>query len=103
MFHILLTVLMASQSEITRRLEESGVENHELEVGSQGFLSRSEISHGEHPLSLGKSSIWNQFFKVLFSSSNKKHILLSECHVILLMISFSRAGCLVFECSGYQS
>ncbi|KAL8477510.1 hypothetical protein ACS0TY_029703 [Phlomoides rotata] len=51
------------KSEITRRLEESGHENHELDVGNQGFLSRSEINHGEHPLSLGKSSIWNQFFK----------------------------------------
>lgn len=35
-------------------------------VGSPGFLSRSEVSHGEHPLSLGKSSIWNQFFQVSF-------------------------------------
>ncbi|KAK6161736.1 hypothetical protein DH2020_005117 [Rehmannia glutinosa] len=53
----------ACQSEITRRLEKSSLENHELDDGSQGFLSRSEISHGEHPLSLGKSSIWNQFFQ----------------------------------------
>ncbi|KAL8473535.1 hypothetical protein ACS0TY_030387 [Phlomoides rotata] len=55
--------LLMNPSEITRRLEESGHENHELDVGNQGFLSRSEINHGEHPLSLGKSSIWNQFFK----------------------------------------
>ncbi|RVW67630.1 TBC1 domain family member 5 [Vitis vinifera] len=27
------------------------------------MLSRSEITHGEHPLSLGKTSIWNQFFQ----------------------------------------
>ncbi|XP_022875023.1 TBC1 domain family member 13 isoform X3 [Olea europaea var. sylvestris] len=29
----------------------------------KGFLSRSEITHGEHPLSLVESSIWNQFFQ----------------------------------------
>ncbi|KAK7284072.1 hypothetical protein RJT34_18809 [Clitoria ternatea] len=28
------------------------------------LLSRSQITHGDHPLSLGKSSIWNQFFQV---------------------------------------
>lgn len=27
------------------------------------ILSRSQITHGEHPLSLGKTSIWNQFFQ----------------------------------------
>ncbi|KAL6548511.1 hypothetical protein OROGR_008932 [Orobanche gracilis] len=59
----LLNVYMASQSEITRRLEKSSLENHELDHVSQGFLSRSEISHGEHPLCLGKSSVWNQFFQ----------------------------------------
>ncbi|KAI3469997.1 hypothetical protein Pfo_026660 [Paulownia fortunei] len=55
--------LLMNPSEITRRLERSSLENHEVDGGSQGFLSRSEISHGEHPLSLGKSSIWNQFFQ----------------------------------------
>ncbi|KAL3620008.1 hypothetical protein CASFOL_034920 [Castilleja foliolosa] len=55
--------LLMNPSEITRRLEMVSLENHELEDGSQGFLSRSEISHGEHPLSLGKSSVWNQFFQ----------------------------------------
>ncbi|GFQ03119.1 tbc1 domain family member 13 [Phtheirospermum japonicum] len=55
--------LLMNPSEITRRLEKASLENHELDDGSQGFLSRSEISHGEHPLSLGKSSVWNQFFQ----------------------------------------
>lgn len=59
---------MASQSDITRRLEKASLEKNELDDGSQGFLSRSEISHEEHPLSLGKSSIWNQFFQVLVIS-----------------------------------
>lgn len=27
------------------------------------MLPRSEITHGEHPLSLGKTSVWNQFFQ----------------------------------------
>ncbi|KAG8369645.1 hypothetical protein BUALT_Bualt14G0035200 [Buddleja alternifolia] len=58
-----LNVSMASQSEIARRLEKSGPGNHEVDGGTQGFLSRSEISHEEHPLSLGKSSIWHQFFQ----------------------------------------
>ncbi|PIN19076.1 GTPase-activating protein [Handroanthus impetiginosus] len=55
--------LLMNPSEITRRLEKSNLENQELDGGSQGLLSRSEISHEEHPLSLGKSSIWNQFFQ----------------------------------------
>ncbi|KAL8048462.1 hypothetical protein ABFX02_07G067900 [Erythranthe guttata] len=55
--------LLMNPSEITRRMEKSSLENHELEAGNPGFMSRSEISHGEHPLSLGKSSVWNQFFQ----------------------------------------
>lgn len=54
--------LLINPSEITRRLEMSSLEMNEQD-GSPGFLSRSEVSHGEHPLSLGKSSIWNQFFQ----------------------------------------
>ncbi|GLT28857.1 hypothetical protein SLA2020_037610 [Shorea laevis] len=56
--------LLMNPSEITRRLEKSvGCEKDESKSESSGMLSRSEISHGEHPLSLGQSSIWNQFFK----------------------------------------
>ncbi|KAK6122878.1 hypothetical protein DH2020_043404 [Rehmannia glutinosa] len=51
-----------AKKEIMRRLEKSSLENYEPD-SSKGFLSRSEITHGEHPLSLGKSSIWNQFFQ----------------------------------------
>ncbi|KAK4433815.1 TBC1 domain family member 13 [Sesamum alatum] len=54
--------LLMNPSEITRRLEKSSTENNELD-GSPGFLTRSEVTHGEHPLSLGKNSIWNQFFQ----------------------------------------
>ncbi|KAH6767917.1 Ypt/Rab-GAP domain of gyp1p superfamily protein [Perilla frutescens var. frutescens] len=54
--------LLTNPSEITRKLEKSSLEKNEPD-GSPGFLSRSEITHGEHPLSLGQSSIWNQFFQ----------------------------------------
>ncbi|KAI8538075.1 hypothetical protein RHMOL_Rhmol09G0073400 [Rhododendron molle] len=54
----------ASQSEITRRLEKSSsFENEESKCVTRVFLSRSAITHGEHPLSLGKTSIWNLFFQ----------------------------------------
>lgn len=62
-----LNVSVASQSEITRRLDKSTIyESEEWKCESSGFLSRSEITHDEHPLSLGKSSIWNQFFQVSY-------------------------------------
>ncbi|KAJ0091920.1 hypothetical protein Patl1_26041 [Pistacia atlantica] len=53
--------LLMNPSEITRKLEKS--ENDDPRSESSGMLSRSEITHGEHPLSLGKTSIWNQFFQ----------------------------------------
>ncbi|XP_022734626.1 TBC1 domain family member 13-like isoform X2 [Durio zibethinus] len=56
--------LLMNPTEITRRLEKSGVcDNDKSKSESSGLLSRSHITHGEHPLSLGKSSIWNQFFQ----------------------------------------
>ncbi|KAJ4846024.1 hypothetical protein Tsubulata_002539 [Turnera subulata] len=56
--------LLMNPSEITRRLEKSSIcDNDESRIEGSGVLSRSEITHGEHPLSLGKSSIWNQFFQ----------------------------------------
>ncbi|XP_075504838.1 uncharacterized protein LOC142542215 [Primulina tabacum] len=54
--------LLMNPTDITRKLEKSSLENNEPD-GTQGFLSRSEITHGEHPLSLGKSSVWNKFFQ----------------------------------------
>ncbi|GJR44216.1 pescadillo [Tanacetum coccineum] len=30
----------------------------------KGLFPRSTIPHGEHPLSLGKTSVWNQFFQI---------------------------------------
>ncbi|KAF9606181.1 hypothetical protein IFM89_023636 [Coptis chinensis] len=53
-----------SQSEITRKLETSTrLETDESKLEDKGLLPRSEIPQGEHPLSLGKTSIWNQFFQ----------------------------------------
>uniref|UniRef100_A0A804L7M8 Rab-GAP TBC domain-containing protein n=1 Tax=Musa acuminata subsp. malaccensis TaxID=214687 RepID=A0A804L7M8_MUSAM len=55
---------LMNPSEMARRLEESvGHKNEALETGGRGFLMRSEITHDEHPLSLGKTSVWNQFFQ----------------------------------------
>ncbi|XP_038991774.1 TBC1 domain family member 13-like [Hibiscus syriacus] len=56
--------LLMNPSEITRRLGKSVTcDNDESKSESRGLLSRSQITHGEHPLSLGKSSVWNQFFQ----------------------------------------
>ncbi|XP_043705003.1 TBC1 domain family member 13-like [Telopea speciosissima] len=56
--------LLVNPSEITRKLDKSaGLENDESKCERRGLLPRSEIPHGEHPLSLGTTSIWNQFFQ----------------------------------------
>lgn len=56
--------LLMNPSEITRKLDKSpSLEYDKSKCESGGLLSRSEITHGEHPLSLGKTSIWNQFFQ----------------------------------------
>ncbi|KAL2923358.1 TBC1 domain family member 13 [Bienertia sinuspersici] len=56
--------LLMSPSEISRKLEKSSIADHdELKGESRCVLSRSEVVQDEHPLSLGESSIWNQFFQ----------------------------------------
>ncbi|KAJ9555634.1 hypothetical protein OSB04_010248 [Centaurea solstitialis] len=56
--------LLMNPSEITRKLEDStSLQNGEQTGAGRGLLSRSEIPHGEHPLSLGKTSVWNRFFQ----------------------------------------
>ncbi|XP_022875022.1 TBC1 domain family member 13 isoform X2 [Olea europaea var. sylvestris] len=55
--------LLMNPSDITRKMEKSNLENNKPDGEDKGFLSRSEITHGEHPLSLVESSIWNQFFQ----------------------------------------
>lgn len=51
-------------SEVTRKMEKSksGAGN-DPKVEGPGALSRSEITHEDHPLSLGTTSLWNNFFK----------------------------------------
>lgn len=91
-FEMFSTVSMASQSEIARRLEESSPENHQSDTGSPRFLSRSEISHGEHPLSLGKTSIWNQFFQVeLYSIFVRCHFTLMMLPMHILMLDYGNS------------
>lgn len=53
--------LLMNPSEISRRLEKA--KSYERDETNKGPLSRSEISQEEHPLSLGKTSIWNQYFQ----------------------------------------
>ncbi|KAF5768270.1 putative Rab-GTPase-TBC domain-containing protein [Helianthus annuus] len=56
--------LLMNPSEITRKLEDStSPKNGDQIIVGKGLLARSKIPHGEHPLSLGKTSIWNQYFQ----------------------------------------
>ncbi|XP_010527478.1 PREDICTED: TBC domain-containing protein C1952.17c-like [Tarenaya hassleriana] len=56
--------LLMKPSEITRRLDKSkGRDSNEPKNEGSGVLSRSEITHEDHPLSLGTTSTWNNFFK----------------------------------------
>lgn len=56
--------LLVNPSEVTRRMEEASLQcTQETSENESGFLRRFEITHGEHPLSLGRNSVWNQFFQ----------------------------------------
>ncbi|XP_061372983.1 uncharacterized protein LOC133315393 isoform X2 [Gastrolobium bilobum] len=56
--------ILMNPSEITRRMYNStSCDTDDARCESRALLSRSEIPHGEHPLSLGKTSVWNQFFQ----------------------------------------
>lgn len=47
-----------------RRREDAAVtKTEQLANENIGLLSRSEIKHEEHPLSLNKTSVWNQYFQ----------------------------------------
>ncbi|XP_010250111.1 PREDICTED: TBC1 domain family member 13-like [Nelumbo nucifera] len=56
--------LLLSPSEFTRRKEET-IASHEQDRGCDvdGPLRRHEISHEDHPLSLGKTSFWHKYFQ----------------------------------------
>ncbi|KAF3794154.1 TBC1 domain family member 13 [Nymphaea thermarum] len=55
--------LLLSPSELARRLEKFNAMENEDNCEGSCLLHRSEITHGEHPLSLGETSIWNKFFQ----------------------------------------
>ncbi|PWA88592.1 ypt/Rab-GAP domain of gyp1p superfamily protein [Artemisia annua] len=56
--------ILMNPSDVTRKLEDSASsKNGDLIGEGKGLLPRSTIPHGEHPLSLGKTSVWNQFFQ----------------------------------------
>ncbi|KAI3837359.1 hypothetical protein MKW92_007600 [Papaver armeniacum] len=52
--------LLLNPSEVTRRMEKSASGN---DGEGTGMLPRAEITQDEHPLSLGKTSVWNRFFQ----------------------------------------
>ena len=45
-------------------MEKEGNNNDNAEHVENGLLHRSEVTQEEHPLSLGKTSVWNNFFEV---------------------------------------
>ncbi|CAN6442355.1 unnamed protein product [Victoria cruziana] len=60
----LKTELLLSPSELTRRLEEgSNSGRADVNNSTDGPLRRQEISDGDHPLNVGKASVWNKYFQ----------------------------------------
>ncbi|WVZ24154.1 hypothetical protein V8G54_002698 [Vigna mungo] len=55
--------ILMNPSEITRKMYNPTICDTDDPDCGRVLLSRSEITHGEHPLSLGKTSVWNQFFQ----------------------------------------
>ncbi|XP_031252648.1 TBC1 domain family member 13-like isoform X2 [Pistacia vera] len=70
--------LLLSPSQFTRIKDESLKSNEQsADNDGDGLLRRHEISQEDHPLSLGKASVWNQYFEeamrnilLLFSKLN---------------------------------
>eukprot|EP00249_Psilotum_nudum_P019955 c27495_g1_i1 orf=620-2161(+) len=52
--------LLVTPSEVTRR-KDCGDSLGSIQE-TKGLLQRHEITHEDHPLSLGKTSVWNQYF-----------------------------------------
>lgn len=64
--------LKSRQSEFTRIKDESLKSNEQsAENDGDGVLRRHEISQEDHPLSLGKASVWNQYFEVCLYSISR--------------------------------
>ncbi|KAF3323677.1 TBC1 domain family member 13-like isoform X3 [Carex littledalei] len=64
-YNVFREELLANPSQITRKMEEEeGIQEKDLSSDEdKGFLSRSGLPHGEHPLSLGETSVWNKYFQ----------------------------------------
>lgn len=89
---LFLNVFVASQSEIARKMANSTSLDYDERRGEgKGLLSRSEITQDEHPLSLGKTSIWNQFFQVPSSYQS--------CFLVTLCSTLRTLDVLYFETS----
>ncbi|KAF8670110.1 hypothetical protein HU200_050927 [Digitaria exilis] len=55
---------LLNPSEKLRRIEETKMSRKkELSIERTGFLPRLKVTNEEHPLSSGKSSLWNQYFQ----------------------------------------
>eukprot|EP01018_Ginkgo_biloba_P011392 Gb_39882 [translate_table: standard] len=56
--------LLANPSERTRRMEEASTQDKQDSRSNEGgLLRRHNLTHGDHPLSLGETSVWHQFFQ----------------------------------------
>jgi hypothetical protein len=56
--------MIINPSEVTRRKEEMEAMKAADMEAKEGLLLRQEITHDDHPLSLGTTSVWHQFFQV---------------------------------------
>uniref|UniRef100_A0A0E0CBV3 Rab-GAP TBC domain-containing protein n=1 Tax=Oryza meridionalis TaxID=40149 RepID=A0A0E0CBV3_9ORYZ len=54
---------LSNPMETARRQELEGQGSENAGSTNNGLLHRSEVTQEEHPLSLGKTSVWNQFFE----------------------------------------
>ncbi|KAG2602745.1 hypothetical protein PVAP13_5KG706400 [Panicum virgatum] len=54
---------LSNPVETARQVEKEGNNNDNAEHVENGLLHRSEVTQEEHPLSLGKTSVWNNFFE----------------------------------------
>ncbi|KAJ1275420.1 hypothetical protein BS78_05G134300 [Paspalum vaginatum] len=55
---------LLNPSEKLRRIEETKLSRRkELNIEMIGYLPRLKVTNEEHPLSSGKSSLWNQYFQ----------------------------------------
>jgi hypothetical protein len=78
-----LACAMYLQSEVTRRKEQMEAMKAADMEAKEGLLLRHEITHDDHPLSLGSSSVWHQFFQVsLLLGHPQKRILKSEAALL---------------------